>query len=484
MKQPLIETIPGDALRVVESDPKKLPKGVLCTLEGPFGTTEEETENGRAYPNALWERVFSEDDFQDRLQSRQLLGEADHPEGLETSITRVSHAITKEWLDKDQNTVMGSLDVLDTPSGRIVKTLVDYGWKPGISSRGAGDIVSSSMGRAEIDPATYEYIVHDLVIDPACRRAHLSKVKESRGQRVPLTEALRRLAKEDLDEYAEQEAKAGDPGYFQRLFEDKFGIDISHLDPEPVPEPEPQADNERVEKLERRVRELADQCVDLHKQLGTQGQDPEKNTEGTSEAVKALIASYRDTRVQLDEALTEIEKLKSDSPVDNLDTIKADFDKRFESLSSRARTKAGRLAQTRRRMAEGTQARTRLAESNAEKDDELRRLRTENSSLKARLLATQNRLNAQKAAAPDGTASPEPDAPVSPSTESKPSPKPAVKTEGRRTESRKRTGPVKADVRPNTRPKARRGELQQSQKLQEITERSAQLVSAVSSAHP
>lgn len=266
MKQPLIEVLePSKSqLRLVESDPKRLPQGVLAVFEGPIGTTEEETENGRAYGNRLWKKVIESERVRDLIGSKGLLGEADHPEGLETSIPRVSHAISKMWLDEAHNTLYGRIDVLDTPSGRIVKTLADYGWKPGISSRGLGEVVSSA-GRREIDPDTYEYITHDLVVDPACRRAHLSVV-ESRGGRVPLREALVRLAEKDHDEYA-KEAE-----FYRTLFLEKFGIDLSKLDSEErtgaaVPEPSTPGDSVSVDFFKGRIYELGETVVRLNRTL-------------------------------------------------------------------------------------------------------------------------------------------------------------------------------------------------------------------------
>jgi hypothetical protein len=299
-RRELIEiTEPKDTkLRVVESDSSKLPPGVIMRLEGVFGETEKETANGRAYSNALWRRTFSSDDFRSRLESRSLLGEADHPEGLETSITRVSHAISDEYLDEDNNEVRGAIDVLDTPSGRIVKTLADYGWIPGISSRGAGDVVQRE-GRTEIDPDTYEYIVHDIVIDPACEKARLSKVDESKNAGVPLKEALSRLAKEDKGLYAK-----GDYGYFKELFEKRFGIDIDGLEGGEKSKSDLEKENA---SLRRRVRELAEAVTESRPRAGSAAPslreaylEKRRRLERLEDAYEAAVGRLDDMKQSLD----------------------------------------------------------------------------------------------------------------------------------------------------------------------------------------
>jgi len=338
-KQTLIEiqsTPASSALRVVESDSTRLRKGVLATLEGVFSETEAETQNGRAYSNELWRIQLESAELRSRMENNMLLGEADHPEGLETSIVRVSHVITDMTLKEDENILWGKLDVLDTPAGRIVKTLIDYGWKPGISSRGAGEIMSS-RGRQEINPETYEYIVHDLVVDPACMNAHLESVSESKGHKIPLREALIRLAEKDADHYKQE----GQEQHYKQLFESKFGIDLS--DPKKVVE-----SDTRESILEKKITELGNAVTGLYAQLEA------SNNKGTlsERANQALVESYR-TAVQLSEKL-EVELLsykeKNKIKSSELKTLQAELDTIQESSRSRIDSLTKKAAASARRV--------------------------------------------------------------------------------------------------------------------------------------
>jgi hypothetical protein len=212
----------------VESDRKKLPNGVLLVMEGQFGTYDLENYNGREYPRRLWESVIHNEELNQKITDKGLMGEADHPEILETSMTRVSHCIRKIWLEEDGR-VMGRLDVLDTPAGRIVDTLARYGAQVGISSRGAGDLVMKE-GRSVVDPETYEYITHDLVIDPACAGSYPQMVMES-------------IARSDLNETAVQK----DFKFYNQLFE-KLGVNLQKLNEDIHPKGTPLKEREIVKR--------------------------------------------------------------------------------------------------------------------------------------------------------------------------------------------------------------------------------------------
>ena len=176
-KQVLVETLTQPGLTLVESANKELAPGVLCVLEGQIGTFDLENANKRTYPKALWENVINNDFVKEQLANRSLYGEADHPESLESSVTRVSHCMRRIWLDEASGQVRGRLDILDTPAGRIVNTLARYG-NIGISSRGSGEL-SILEGRSVVDASTYEYITHDIVVQPACEGSYPSVVTEN-----------------------------------------------------------------------------------------------------------------------------------------------------------------------------------------------------------------------------------------------------------------------------------------------------------------
>lgn len=105
----------------------------------------------------------------------RILGELDHPEGrFEVSMKEASHMITDLWYDQKTNCVMGRLEVLDTPNGKTLKSLVDAGYPLYVSSRAAGDV----------DPKTKEVEIaqiftYDVVCTPGFKEARLERVNES-----------------------------------------------------------------------------------------------------------------------------------------------------------------------------------------------------------------------------------------------------------------------------------------------------------------
>lgn len=160
-------------------------KGVLCTLEGPFGSSIEPTRNKRKYVDELWDNILNSDEVKEMFDTKTFFGEADHPlayqDRLETTATQISHCITS--VKKLPNGIIyGTLDVLDTPNGRIIKTLVDYGSKLGISTRGAGQVIDHPEHGKIVDPATYTFVTWDIVVMPGAKVARLSTKAEDMNE--------------------------------------------------------------------------------------------------------------------------------------------------------------------------------------------------------------------------------------------------------------------------------------------------------------
>lgn len=155
-------------------------KGVLGKLSGVFANFRTGTRNGgRLYNEELVDkRIFGNEDVMEALETRTLFGELDHPEGdrCETLAQNAAISITKLEKDAGEGVVKGEALILDTPSGRTLKALVDSGAKMGISSRGIGEEIISE-GQTIIDPDTYDFITFDIVVTPANKGARLSLVE-------------------------------------------------------------------------------------------------------------------------------------------------------------------------------------------------------------------------------------------------------------------------------------------------------------------
>lgn len=174
----LIET-KTNALSLVKDAKPKVP-GCLGTISGPCADWKEATRNGNYYSRKLWENVRKSDLVVEALETKTLIGELDHPgDRLETKAANAAIVMTDFEVNDDGN-VYGTFDILDTPNGRIMKTLLDYGCKLGVSSRGEGDVTDTDKG-AEVDEDSYYFVAFDSVVTPAVKKA-----------RPGLTESLKR----------------------------------------------------------------------------------------------------------------------------------------------------------------------------------------------------------------------------------------------------------------------------------------------------
>ena len=101
-----------------------------------------------------------------------VLGEVDHPEGLNINLDRVSHMITDMWMDGSNG--YGKLKILPTPMGQLVKTMLESGVKLGVSSRGSGNV--SEDGQNIV--SDFEIITVDVVAQPSAPGAYPTAIYE------------------------------------------------------------------------------------------------------------------------------------------------------------------------------------------------------------------------------------------------------------------------------------------------------------------
>jgi hypothetical protein len=99
-----------------------------------------------------------------------VLGEVDHPQDLKINLDRVSHMITKMWMDGPNG--YGKLKILPTPMGQLIQTMLESGVKLGVSSRGSGEV--DSQGNVQ----GFEIITVDVVAQPSAPGAYPTPVYE------------------------------------------------------------------------------------------------------------------------------------------------------------------------------------------------------------------------------------------------------------------------------------------------------------------
>ena len=131
---------------------------ILGRLSGPCADIESPTRNGRKYSQELWEKVFQNPIVKEYFNCGGIFGELGHPVDREETDMEKICVCMPEPPTKDKNgLLMGHWDILDTPNGRILKTLCQYGYKMGVSSRGSGDVITDYDGQESVDPDTYSF---------------------------------------------------------------------------------------------------------------------------------------------------------------------------------------------------------------------------------------------------------------------------------------------------------------------------------------
>lgn len=138
-------------------------------MSGIFIQGDKKNFNERVYPiNEISRAVES---ISQRLKDGySVLGEADHPDDLQVNIDRVSHMITKMWMEGSDG--FGKLKIIPTPMGNIIKTLLESGVKLGVSSRGSGNV--GQDGKV----SDFEIVTVDVVAQPSAPDAYPNPIYE------------------------------------------------------------------------------------------------------------------------------------------------------------------------------------------------------------------------------------------------------------------------------------------------------------------
>lgn len=143
--------------------------GIIQRAEAPNG-------NNRVYSKKVLEREI--ENYQKLIQENRALGELDHPEDSVINLRNVSHNMVKVWWDG--NNVMGKAKILNTPSGKILQSLVNDGIKLGISSRGMGSVHEGPDGRTIVED-DFNLICFDFVSEPSTHGAFMD-MRENKGR--------------------------------------------------------------------------------------------------------------------------------------------------------------------------------------------------------------------------------------------------------------------------------------------------------------
>ena len=147
------------------------------TLKGVIQRAETKNQNGRIYPRSILQREM--ENYMKAIRERRAVGELDHPERSTVNLTEVSHLITDcSW---EGDTVMGVIEVLPTPKGKILESLLEAGVTIGISSRGVGSTDKQHTQEGPVDMVNddFQIICYDIVSEPSTPGAYLFKEGKS-----------------------------------------------------------------------------------------------------------------------------------------------------------------------------------------------------------------------------------------------------------------------------------------------------------------
>lgn len=152
--------------------------GGRLIVNGVLQRAEAKNQNGRIYPRNILMREANK--YADTyIKERRALGELDHPDSSVVNLNNVSHnVLDMKWQGND---LVGTVEVLSTPAGNILKELFRSGIKLGISSRGMGsvkEVMREGENTVEVQP-DFELIAFDFVSNPSTHGAFLSPVNES-----------------------------------------------------------------------------------------------------------------------------------------------------------------------------------------------------------------------------------------------------------------------------------------------------------------
>ena len=145
-------------------------------IEGVFLQSELKNRNGRMYPFSVLEKEVNRYN-EEYVKNKRALGELGHPDGPTVNLDRVSHRITS--LKAEGNNFIGKAQILDTPMGKIAKSLLGEGVQLGVSSRGMGSIDKREAVNVVMDDFMLATAA-DIVADPSAPDAFVNGIMEGK----------------------------------------------------------------------------------------------------------------------------------------------------------------------------------------------------------------------------------------------------------------------------------------------------------------
>ena len=167
----LTEWLPFEYTSEMIKESRELNGGKIV-MKGILQKADTLNQNGRIYPLPILEREVR--NYQKFIQENRALGECDHPDSSVVELKNASHIVREAYMQ--EGVCYGTVELLDTPSGKILQSLVESGITLGISSRGVGS--TQRDGDHDIVQDDFQLICWDFVSEPSTPGAFM--MKESR----------------------------------------------------------------------------------------------------------------------------------------------------------------------------------------------------------------------------------------------------------------------------------------------------------------
>jgi hypothetical protein len=133
-------------------------KGLSIAVKALLQRADAPNQNNRVYPMSILQREV--ENYKKAIIEGRATGELDHPESSIVSLQNVSHIVREVWWQG--NEVMGTVEILNTPKGKIAQELMEAGVRLGISSRGVGEVIKNESGHDVVDES-FMLVAFDLV---------------------------------------------------------------------------------------------------------------------------------------------------------------------------------------------------------------------------------------------------------------------------------------------------------------------------------
>jgi hypothetical protein len=177
----LTEWLPFEYTKEMVTESRELNNGKIV-MKGVLQKADTLNQNGRVYPGEILSREVR--NYQKFIKENRALGECDHPDSSVVELKNASHIVREAYMEED--TCYGTVELLDTPAGKILQSLVESGITLGISSRGVGS--TRQDGDRDVVQDDFQLICWDFVSEPSTPGAFM--MREGRD-----------FSRKDLDAY-------------------------------------------------------------------------------------------------------------------------------------------------------------------------------------------------------------------------------------------------------------------------------------------